>query len=96
MDRQRRPMDEVFDSAEVRRRIAGTTTGGGRVTSATFRLVTTVKRGTASNLAPAWAWYPTVEAARAGAAALLREDRVLRVMIVRNEMAATCVEWCDR
>ena len=68
MDRQRRPMDEVFDSAEVRRRIAGTTTGGGRVTSATFRLVSTV----------------------------MREDRVLRVMIVRNEMAATCVEWCDR
>ena len=96
MDRQRRPMDEVFDSAEVRRRIAGTTTGGGRVTSATFRLVSTVKRGTESNLAPAWAWYPTIEAARAGAAALLREDRVLRVMIVRNEMAATCVEWCDR
>jgi hypothetical protein len=61
-----------------------------------FRLVTTVKRGTASDLSPAWARYPTIEAARAGASALLREDRVLRVMIVRNGLAGTFVEWTDR
>jgi hypothetical protein len=61
-----------------------------------FKLITTVRRGTASDLAPAWARYPTIEAARAGAAALLHEDRVLRVMIVRNEIAATFVEWSDR
>ncbi len=61
-----------------------------------FRLITTVKRGTASDLAPAWARYPSIEAARVGASALLREDRVLRVMIVRNEIAQPFVEWCDR
>ena len=61
-----------------------------------FRLVTTMRRGTASGLAPAWARYQTIEAARAGAGALLREDRVLRVMIVRNQLAATFVEWVDR
>jgi hypothetical protein len=61
-----------------------------------FRLVTTVRRGTASGLAPAWARYGTIEAARAGATTLLREDRVLRVMIVRDTIAATFVEWCDR
>lgn len=61
-----------------------------------FRLVTTVKRGTASDRAPAWARYPTIEAARAGAAALLREDRVLRVMVVRDDLAPTFVEWSDR
>jgi hypothetical protein len=61
-----------------------------------FRLITTVKRGTASDLAPAWARYPTIEAARAGASALLREERVLRVMIVRNEIARRFVEWSDR
>ena len=61
-----------------------------------FRLITTVRRGTASDFAPAWARYPTIEAARAGASALLREDRVLRVMVVRNEIARTFVEWSER
>lgn len=61
-----------------------------------FRLITTVRRGTASDLAPAWARYPTIEAARAGASALLREDRVLRVMVVRNEIAREFVEWSER
>jgi hypothetical protein len=61
-----------------------------------FRLITTVRRGTASDLAPAWARYRTIEAARAGASALLREDRVFRVMVVRNDIARTFVEWSDR
>lgn len=61
-----------------------------------FRLVTTMKQGTASGLAPAVARYPTLDAARDGAALLLRNDRVLRVMIVRNELAGSFVEWRDR
>jgi hypothetical protein len=61
-----------------------------------FKLIATVRRGTASDLGPAWARYSTIEAARAGASVLLREERVLRVMIVRNERAATFVEWNER
>jgi len=61
-----------------------------------FRLITTVRRGSASNLAPAWARYRTIESARAGANALLREERVQRVMIVRDEIPQTFVEWADR
>ena len=61
-----------------------------------FRLITTVRRGTASDLAPGWARYPTIEAARVGASALLREDRVVRVMVVRNDITRTFVEWSDR
>jgi hypothetical protein len=60
-----------------------------------FRLITTVRRGTASNLAPAWARYPTIEAARAAASALRREERVLRVMVVRNDLTAAFVEWAN-
>jgi hypothetical protein len=63
---------------------------------AMFRLITTVRRGTASDLAPAWARYPTIESARAGASALLREERVLRVMVVRNNIAPTFVESIGR
>ena len=55
-----------------------------------------MKQGTASGLAAAAARYPTMEAARAGAAALFRNDRVLRVMVVRNEVPPAFVEWLDR
>ena len=61
-----------------------------------FRLVTTVRRGSACELAPAWARYPTIDAARAGVALLLRDERVLRVVIVRNEIPQAFVEWTER
>ena len=57
-----------------------------------FRLIATMRRGSASGLAPAWAHQTSVEDARAGAAELLREDRILRVMVVRNEIPQTFVE----
>ena len=59
-----------------------------------FRLITTVKRGSASNFPAAWARYDTLEAARAGAATLLREERVGHVMIVRADLDHEFVEWC--
>ena len=61
-----------------------------------FRLIATMRRGSASSLAAAWARYPSIEAARAGAAELLREDRILRVMVVRNEIPQAFVEWLER
>jgi hypothetical protein len=44
----------------------------------------------------AWVRYAGVEAARAGAVELLRDDRVLRVMVVRNEVPPAFVEWMER
>jgi len=61
-----------------------------------FKLVTTMRRGSASGMPQAWARYASVEAARVGANELLREDRVLRVMIVRNEIPQAFVEWRER
>ena len=61
-----------------------------------FRLITTMKRGTSSGMPAAWACYAAMESARAGAAELLRDDRVLRVMIVRNEVPPAFVEWVER
>ena len=61
-----------------------------------FKLITTMRRGTATDLAAAWARYPTIEAARLGTAALLHDDRILRVMIVRNEIPPAFVEWAER
>jgi len=61
-----------------------------------FKLITTMRRGSASDLAAASARYPTIEAARVGSATLLRDDRILRVMIVRNEIPPAFVEWSQR
>jgi len=61
-----------------------------------FKLITTMRRGSATGLAAAWARYPTVDAARLGTATLLRDDRILRVMIVRNEIPPAFVEWAER
>ena len=59
-------------------------------------LIATMRRGSAAGLAAAWARYPTVEAARLGTSTLLRDDRILRVMIVRNEIPPAVVEWAER
>jgi len=61
-----------------------------------FKLITTMKRGSSCGMAAAWASYPACDAARAGAGELLKDDRVLRVMIVRNEVPPAFVEWVER
>ena len=61
-----------------------------------YRLITTVRRGSASGLPAAWAHYPTIDAARVGAAELFREERVVRVMVVRNQPGGSYVEWIDK
>lgn len=61
-----------------------------------FKLITTMRRGSSTGLAPAWARYPTIEAARIGTEILLRDERVLRVMIVRNDVPPSFVEWAER
>ena len=61
-----------------------------------FKLIATMRRGTASGMPAASARYPTIQSARAGAAILLRDDRILRVMVVRNEVPPAYVEWVER
>jgi hypothetical protein len=61
-----------------------------------FRLIATMRRGSSTSLPEASAHYDSINAARLGAAALLREDRILKVMIVRNDLPGGFVEWIDR
>ena len=61
-----------------------------------FKLITTMRRGSSSGPAASWARYATIEAARLGTSTLLRDDRILRVMIVRNEIPPAFVEWAER
>ena len=55
-----------------------------------FRLIATMRCGASANIAEAWARCPTLDAARLGSAALLRDDRILRVMIAGNEHQPPC------
>lgn len=61
-----------------------------------FKLIATMRRGSSCGLAETWARYATIDAARLGTATLLRDDRILRVMIVRNEIPPAFVEWAER
>ena len=61
-----------------------------------FRLIATMRRGSASVMPQASAYYACLEAARLGAAELLKDDRVLRVMVVRNQIPSAFVEWQER
>lgn len=58
-----------------------------------FRLIASVKRGSVPNTPEAWSVYTTIEAARAAAATLLHHERVVRVMVVRDESPRSLVEW---
>ena len=57
-----------------------------------FRLIATVKRGTA-DFPQVVTTYVTQELARAAGQELMRHERVLRVMIVLNEVPPRFVEW---
>jgi hypothetical protein len=61
-----------------------------------FKLIPTMRRGSSSGIAEVSARYPTIAAARLGIAAVLRDDRILRVMVVRNEVPPAFVEWVER
>ena len=61
-----------------------------------FRLIATMRRGSASGMPQASAHYASIEAARLGAVEMLKEDRVLRVMVVRNQIPSAYVEWQER
>ncbi len=61
-----------------------------------FKLIATMRQGSAASLAPAWVRYPTIEAARLAVATRARDDRILHVMIVRDEIPPAFAEWVDR
>lgn len=61
-----------------------------------FHLIALVRRGSASPLPGTWPRFATVDSARAAAATLLREERVQRVLIVRDDAPKGFVEWRDR
>ena len=60
-----------------------------------FKLIVTTRRGSASGMPEAWTRYASVEDARSAGRDLLRDERVVRVMVVRNEQPPAYVEWVE-
>jgi hypothetical protein len=58
-----------------------------------FRLIATVKRGVASDLDEVLASYATLDAAREAAVSLGQHELVATVMITRDDVPPTFVEW---
>ena len=61
-----------------------------------YRLIVSVRRGSASNLPGSWEPYPTIELARAAGVRLMRLERVARIAIVDTAVPPAFVEWMDR
>jgi hypothetical protein len=61
-----------------------------------FELIATMKRGSSRGMPQAWARSSAVELARAGAAELLRDDCLLRVVVAGNEVSPAFVGWAER
>ncbi len=61
-----------------------------------FKVIATMRRGSSTGIAAAWARYDTIDAARVGTASLLHDERILRAMIVRDEIPPAFVEWVER
>ena len=58
-----------------------------------YRLIASVKRGVASDFDEVCTSYPTVDAARAAAESLVRRERVGHVLIARDDVPPSFVEW---
>ena len=60
-----------------------------------FRLRPIMRQGTATSIPETWTRFTSIEDARAGAKHMYHDDRVLRVMLVRDSVG-TFVEWIER
>jgi hypothetical protein len=65
-------------------------------TRALFRLHAIMRQGTAASLPAVWERHATIDAARAAVRGMYSNDRVLRVLIVTDDVPPRFVEWVER
>ena len=61
-----------------------------------FRLRAIMRQGTAASLPAVWERYATIDDARVPVRGMYANDRVLRVLIVTDEVPPRFVEWVER
>ena len=63
---------------------------------ATLPLIYVMRQGTAASLPAVWERYATIDAARAAVRGMYSDDRVLRVLIVTDDVPPRFAEWVER
>jgi hypothetical protein len=61
-----------------------------------FRLRPIMRQGTASSIPETWARFATLEEARGAVKAMYHDDRVLRVLVVTDDVPPRFVAWVER
>jgi hypothetical protein len=61
-----------------------------------FRLQPIMRQGTASSIPETWIRFASLEDARRATKQMYQDDRVLRVLVVTNDVPPRFVEWVDR
>jgi hypothetical protein len=61
-----------------------------------YRLRPTMRQGTASSIPETWTRYATLDEARLATKQMYHDDRVLRVLIVTDDVPPRFVEWVER
>ena len=61
-----------------------------------FRLQAIMRQGTASSIPETWGRFATLEEARQAIKAMYHDDRVLRVLVVTEDVPPRFVEWVER
>ena len=72
----------------------GIRTGATETSSGTVTLI--MRQGTAASQPAVWERYATVDLARAAVRGMYHDDRVLRALIVTDEVPSRFVEWVER
>ena len=70
--------------------------GQAAATRTFFRLRAIMRQGTAAGLPAVWERYASLDDARAAVRGMYSNDRVLRVLIVADEVPPRFVEWVER
>jgi hypothetical protein len=55
-----------------------------------------MRQGTASSIPETWTRFATLDEARTGVKAMYHDDRVMRVVIVTDEVPPRFIEWVER
>jgi len=61
-----------------------------------FRLQPIMRQGTASSIPETWIRFASLEDARRATKQMYQDDRVLRVLVVTNDVPPRFVEWVER
>lgn len=61
-----------------------------------YRLRPIMRQGTASSIPETWTRYATLDEARLATKQMYHDDRVLRVLVMTDDVSPQFIEWVER